>query len=217
MTTTRTTVTSALAGALLTLALTGCGGASADQAAGPTADPTPEPAGTSSAAPAPAPAAPDPTATVALADLGTRDPDDRLAFPGVAAAFPDGSSASSDGRTLVVTTAAEETRTLELPTQAEGWFHGTTVDLGDDGIGYLVTQSGGEFLSSFLVVLDDGELYVAEPGTEAAFGVWAGEGPEFETFTTDDGAHLVTTVQDGAARSHEWTVEDRALVATPLS
>lgn len=212
------------AAAVLALSLTGCGndtsGAAQDA---PTSRATTSDVPASETTTEPAPAVEDSSAAVgpSLSSLGRRDEDPRIDFPGEPAVFPDGSSAFSDGETLTVTTNAEERVSMKLPTSAEGWFHGTTVFLGDAGTGYLVTQSGGEYLNTFLAVLDDGELYVAATDDEVAFGQFAGEGPRFETYTTDAGNHLVTVIDDqgpdGETEHYEWTVEDRTLVPTLLS
>ncbi|MCW2816054.1 MAG: hypothetical protein JWN84_3509 [Nocardioides sp.] len=220
--------TSALAATVLTLGLTGCGDdpATADNPA-PTA-PSTSTSATTSPSEELTTAAPEPTSdddpdgsSATPSSLGMQDDAPQVDFPGVAAAFSDGSSAAVDGRTLIVTTAAEETATLKLPTESEGYFLGTSVDLDDAGTGYVLTQSGGEYLRTFLVVLDDGELYLPEPDDEVVFGQFAGEGPFFETYTTDDGAHLVTHLEDaptGAANEYyEWTVEDRQMVPTLLT
>lgn len=206
--------------AVLALGLVGCG---TEQSAGPERVRTPVAPPSSSAPSSPsAPPSSPPSAppAPAPADLGPRDREPRIDFPGVEAVFPDGSSAASDGEVLVVTTPAEEKASVDLPTSAEGWFLGTSVDLGDAGTGYVVSQSGGEYLRTFLAVLDDGELYLPEPDDEVVFGQWAGEGPRFETWTSGGGAHLLTRIEDGPDgrdRVYEWTVRDRRMVPTLVS
>lgn len=217
--TARAAATCGLSAALLVLGLTGCDDTLRAAPAADTASDQSAPRSSEEASEPPSDPAPTSDGRT-LADLGPRDTAPRVEFPGPDAVFPDGSSAGSDGATFRVTTPAEESFSVALPTEAEGWVLGTSVHLGDAGIGYVVSQSGGEYLHTFLVVLDDGELYIAEHSDDVVFGQFAGEGPFFETFTTDDGNHLVTTVEDapdGGAVSYEWAVRDRVLVPTRLA
>jgi hypothetical protein len=227
----RAVATSALAAAVLALSLAACGddapdaAAEADQFSVPPTSSAPSPSSTDAetdAEPevetdAETEAPPEDDAPATLSSLGTKDKMKRVDIPGDGAVFADSSSARSDGRTFFVTTAAEEKFSVALPTEAEGWIYDVAIDLGGAGTGYLVTQSGGEFTTTFLVVLDDGELYLPEPDDDVPLGQFVGEGPFFENYTTDAGAHLVTHVKDGGDRYYEWSVQDRRLVATKVA
>lgn len=236
-----TAATSALAAAVCALSLAGCGdqnvaqGAASDEApiasAAPASLPSVLPRAGASDDSTVAPEA-DTNAeaelevarddSVALSDLGPQDDAPTINFPGAEAIFSDGSSASSDGMTLNVTTAAKKSFSFELPTNSGGFFYGTTVSLEDAGMGYMITQTGGEYLYTFLVVLKDGNLYLPKFDDEVTFGQFAGEGPFFETYTTNDGDHLVTKVENSGRSGddtayYEWAVEDGRLVPTQLS
>lgn len=211
----KTTLISAAALSTLLL-LVGC---DTDDRPADATDPTTS--ATSPSASSPSASSPSEDPAPSLSSLGDKDDLGRVDFPGSDVVFADSSSARSDGTTFSVTTAAEETVSIALPTESEGWIYDVSVDLGDAGTGYMVTQSGGEYINTFLVVLDDGELYLPESDDEVVFGQFAGEGPYFETFTTDGGAHLVTQVDDqgpsGETEFYAWSVEDRTLVPTLLS
>jgi hypothetical protein len=221
---------SALAAAVLVLSLTGCGDDTAgDDQAAPSDSPTPSAASSPSEEPTSEPAGDTEPASDDAADddggtpggVGTKDEMERFEFPGADVVFADSGSASSDGKTFTVTTPAEETISIDLPTEAEGWIYDATIDLGDAGTGYMVTQAGGDSSTTFLVVLDDGEPYYPQPDADVIFGQFSGEGPFFETYTTDDGVHLVTHLKDapsGATEEYyEWTIKDRKMVPTLLS